>query len=446
MPSEKEFLVSSGSLVIKKQKGGSYLVKDLKQRIQGKGNEDLKELLVMCDGTRTEDDVVRELCRLYSEPEKEVGKKASKSIAFLRDLHFLGSSHEPLHTPVIVRDSDMEWPVDVAYLEVTNACNLKCVHCYKEAGVPRGEELGTEDWVSLIDELASLGVVSIAVTGGEPLLREDIFDILECIVDNVIGLNLFTNGTLLTEDTVSRLKDLNPEKVMVSVDGMKETHQKIRGENTYDRTLKGITRLINDGIPVRSNTVVHSENVGELSDIIQVLVDLGVREMVFDQFMEAGRGREHGNLIPALEMGEKVSQQCRAFEEKTPQRIELKFTSEMQNTESSYSFCGVGTSMLTVTAYGDVVLCPVLSSPEHTAGNLKDESLESLWMNSPVFDPFRQCTPENMVCGTCPHVTECRGGCKARVLHYYNKVCMPDPWMCATRGQPWPEQPVPQST
>jgi radical SAM protein with 4Fe4S-binding SPASM domain len=439
MTSEREYLVSSGSLIVKRQKGGKYLVKDLKKRIQGKANEDLKELLVLCDGTRTVGDVVRELCRVYSEPEKEVRKKASKSIDFLCDLHFLEGSDQPLHTPPIVKNSDMEWPIDIAYLEVTNTCNLNCVHCYKEAGMSHGGELDKKGWISVIDSLASLGVVSIAVTGGEPLLRKDIFDILEHIVDNAIGLNLFTNGILLSEDVVCRLEDITPEKVMVSVDGTRETHQKIRGENTYDKTVEGITRLVNHGIPVRSNTVVYTENVEELSDIIQTLIDLGVREMVFDRFMGAGRGREHENLIPPLEIGERVSQQCRTLEEKTPQRIELKFTSEMQNTESPYSFCGIGTSMVTITAQGDVVLCPVLSGPEYTAGNLGEEGLESLWKNSTVFEPFRQCTPENMVCGTCSHVLECRGGCKARVLHHYGTVCMPDPWMCATRGQPWPE-------
>ncbi|MBU7015210.1 MAG: radical SAM protein, partial [Theionarchaea archaeon] len=228
----------------------------------------------------------------------------------------------------------------------------------------------------------------------------------------------------------------------VSLDGTRELHQKIRGENTFDKTVEGITRLVNHGIPVRSNTVVYTENVGELSNVIQMLVDLGVREMIFDRFMGAGRGTEHEHLIPPLEMGEEVSQQCRTFEEKTPQRLELTFASEMQNTESPYSFCGVGTSMVTVTASGDVVLCPVLSSPEHTAGSLREESMEYLWMNSPIFEPFRQCTTESMTCGTCSHVQECRGGCKARVLQHYGTVCMPDPWMCATRGQPWPEQPV----
>lgn len=428
--------VTSGHLVIKKR-GDINLVKDVKTGVKGRANDDSRELLLLCDGTRTVEEIVEEVAAEYQESKKDIKKKVKKSLEFLEDLRFLSTVEEPVYTPLIIRDADMAWPLDIVYLEVTNKCNLHCVHCYKGAGDALPEELDTKDWFTLVDDLRELGVLTVAVTGGEPLLREDIFDILQYIHKNSLSIALFTNGTLITEEVIAALTPLDVERVVVSIDGTKETHEKIRGKNTFDKTVKSINQLIQHGFKVRSNTVIYTHNIHEIGNVIKMLLDYGVYEMIFDRFMDTGRGKDT-NLIPPLEMGAAVAEQCKNSEEKEPQRFELTFTSTVGEPDDYYSFCGIGTSMCTITANGNVVLCPVLSSPDYTAGNVKNASLKELWLNSEVFQPFRECTLDDIMCGTCPHKAECRGGCKARALQIYKKVCMPDPWMCSTRGQKWP--------
>lgn len=434
---EELYPVTSGKVVIKRR-GKTYFVKDTKTGVQGKANEDLRELLLFCDGTKTVKEVVEEISKNYEEPQEKVEKKVVKSIEFLEDLDFLDLVDNPSYAPVVIRDADLKWPLDVAYLEVTNTCNLRCIHCYKTAGSPLPEELTTEDWFSIIDQLKALGVFDIAITGGEPFMREDLFAILEYLVENTFSVNLFTNGTLLNQEQVKRLKEINVAKVVVSIDGTKKTHEKIRGKNTFDKTVESIALLTKNGFDVRSNTLIYTDNIQELEALIQLLLDLGVQEMIFDRFMEAGRGEQYRNLIPPLEVGRTVSHICSKFEKEGAQKVELGYTGDIGKPGISYSFCGIGTSMVTVKANGDVVVCPVLSGPECTAGNIKDTPLRELW-DSTIFQPFRECSLDDMVCKTCPHSTECRGGCKARVFQHYSKFCMPDPWMCAVRGQKWPE-------
>jgi len=438
MIDETLYPVTSGYVVIKRR-GESSFVKDVKKGIGGKANDDLRELLLLCDGTKSAKEIAEEVSKTYKEPEKDVKKKVMKSIGFLEDLHLLELADNPGYQPLHVRDTNLEWPLDVAYLEVTNTCNLACIHCYKKGGNPLSNELDTEEWISIIDELKELGILTVAVTGGEPFTREDIFDIVEYIARNAISVNILTNGTLITPDCIEKLKEINPEKIIVSIDGAtKETHERIRGEGTFDKTVESIALLTENGFKVRTNTVIYTGNVTEVEQLVRMLLGLGVQEMIFDRFMDTGRGGEYADLIPSFEIAKTISEQLSAFEKEAPQNLELKYTADIEELDLHYSFCGIGTSMVTIKANGDVVLCPVLSGPEFTAGNVKDTSLKELWLNSNIFQPFRECTLDDTVCKNCLYKSDCRGGCKARVFQYYNKVCMPDPWMCATRGQKWP--------
>jgi radical SAM protein with 4Fe4S-binding SPASM domain len=438
MINEDLYPVTSGHMTVKK-KGESHLIMDVRTGLHGEANEDLRDLLILCDGTRTVREILEELPKKYKEPKREVEIKAIKSIEFLVDLHFLDLTTTPHYFPIDIRDTDMEWPLNIIYVEMTTSCNLSCIHCYKKAGESLSQELGTLEWYSIIDELKGLGALLLAVTGGEPLMRKDIFSIMEYAADNNLGLLLFTNGTLITEESAQRLKDIGVEQVIVSIDGAtKETHEMIRGKNTFDKVVRNIQLLRENDINVRSNTVLFTHSIPELESVVQMLLELDVQEMVFDRFMSVGRGKEHERLIPPLEAGELVAAQFERFKKESPQKLELTFTSEIEKLSSPSSFCGIGTSACVITANGNVGLCPVLSGPEHTAGNVKDTSIRDLWLKSDIFQPFRTCGLDDMVCSTCGSKMECKGGCKARAIQYYGKACMPDPWMCATRGQKWP--------
>ncbi|MBU7029456.1 MAG: radical SAM protein [Theionarchaea archaeon] len=438
MINEEEYPVTSGNVIIKKVRD-FYRIIDVKTGTAGKANQDLRDLFVLCDGTRTVREILEELSKNYREPRPKVKEKVIKSIEFLEGLNFLSLNHTPQYTPLVIRESDMEWPLDIVYLEVTNTCNLDCIHCYKHAGPPLHNELSTDEWCSIIDHLKEIGVVELAVTGGEPLMRDDIFSILEHAARNAMWLKLFTNGTLINEETVQKLKEIGVEEIMVSIEGAtKETHELIRGKDTFEKVIKSISLLIENGMKVRSNTVLYTENIPELENLVQLLLDLKVQDMILDPLMKWGRGEDKDNLIPPMEIGKKVAELLKKSEIEGKKIFELKFTSDIQNQDPNFSFCGIGTSMCAITANGNVCLCPALYGPEFTAGNVKDASVRELWLESKIFQPFRTCKTDDMQCKTCPSKLDCRGGCKARVLQYYGKVCMPDPWMCVTQGQKWP--------
>ncbi|RLI16680.1 radical SAM/SPASM domain-containing protein, partial [Candidatus Bathyarchaeota archaeon] len=126
----------------------------------------------------------------------------------------------------------------------TDACNLHCKHCYQRADKPKPDELSTEDALRAVDIMADAGVAYIAFSGGEALVRPDFFKVAEVVREYEMGYSLATNGTLLTRENVKRLEESGCEFVQISLDGLRETHNRFRGIDCYDRVIEGIKNAV----------------------------------------------------------------------------------------------------------------------------------------------------------------------------------------------------------
>ena len=132
---------------------------------------------------------------------------------------------------------------DIAFIELTRACNLRCKHCLNNSGVAMNNQLSINELLTLVEKLSYAGVQEIRFTGGEPLLFKDIYKFIKLATENGIYVSLGTNGTLVTENVAKKLRQSGLKKVVVSIDGTKIQHNLIRGEGNFEKSMSGLNYL-----------------------------------------------------------------------------------------------------------------------------------------------------------------------------------------------------------
>ena len=173
-------------------------------------------------------------------------------------------------------------PTDISFI-VTSKCNLKCKYCdyWKQ---PIKKELTIKEWKNIILNLKRwLGSYHLSISGGEPLLFKDLFELIKFASENEILVSLITNGVLINENLASKIAKSGVYNVIFSLDGLKETNDSIRGEGSYDKTIFGINLLIKLKIPACLSlaTVISSRNLNELTSMVKYAKDSGLKFIYF---------------------------------------------------------------------------------------------------------------------------------------------------------------------
>jgi MoaA/NifB/PqqE/SkfB family radical SAM enzyme len=175
--------------------------------------------------------------------------------------------------------------------EVTRICNLRCKHCFNNSGVALKDELTSPEAMHVLRQLKAARVVSINFSGGEPLLRRDIFDLLETTAQEGLSAVLCTNGTLVDKETARRLRELGVI-VRISLDGAtRHVHDSLRGQGTFATTTKAIRSLVNAGVQTTIISVISELNVNQVPSILRYAMKLKVHSIGFSNFLPVGRGK-----------------------------------------------------------------------------------------------------------------------------------------------------------
>ena len=178
--------------------------------------------------------------------------------------------------------------------EITRNCNLSCLHCRAAATCgPYEGELATAKCFQILDQIAQVGSPIVILTGGEPLLRTDIFDIARYGTDKGLRMVMAPNGTLLTDKIAARLAEAGIQRISVSLDGAsKETHDQFRGvDGAFDGALKGIASAKTAGIEFQINTTITQHNLTEIPKIQELAVELGAVAHHIFLLVPTGRGK-----------------------------------------------------------------------------------------------------------------------------------------------------------
>lgn len=333
------------------------------------------------------------------------------------------------------------------FWELTEGCNLKCVHCRATAQPNRNsEELSTAEAFDIIDQIADSYDPILVLTGGEPLYRPDFFEIATYAVDKGIKVALATNGTLINEENARRIKDIGIRRVSISLDGStKETHDQFRGiEGAFDQALRGARYLQDAGVDVQFNTTISKHNVDEIEDILSLAIKQKAVALHLFMLVPVGCGIQiaDNQMLPAEQYEEvlswfyeqsrevplEIKATCaphyyRIIRQKAKERGE-QVTVQSHGMAAMTKGCLAGTGVFFLSHKGKVQPCGYLPVE---AGDVKKQTVQQIWDESPVFLKLRDQSQLEGKCGVCEYQNVCMG-CRARAYYETGNMMAEEPY------------------
>jgi AdoMet-dependent heme synthase len=327
--------------------------------------------------------------------------------------------------------------------EMTTACNLRCIHCHAAGGKPAADELKTDEAKRLLDQLAQVPEFRMmAFTGGEPLVRKDLFELLA--YSQALGFTntMATNATLIDDDVARRLRRFGLAIAAVSLDGFTaEQHDMVRGiPGSFEAALAGMRALRRAGIVLHVNITAMEYNVEQLADLMRLVDELGTGILLMYQLVPVGRGRDISQA--ALDEGAnerlirfmaEAQRSTRAIMEPVAgpqywpfllQRAGISSGPLLRLAETVFHGCSAGRGFVYIKPDGAVWPCPFI---EMSCGNVRETPFRHIWKRSPVFEDLRHReTRLKGRCGECEYRRLC-GGCRGRTWALTSDYLTEDP-------------------
>lgn len=312
----------------------------------------------------------------------------------------------------------------------TNACNLKCPHCYREAGVRSPRELTESEGRKLIEEIKRAGFRVLVFSGGEPLLRPDIFELISYARSLGLRPVCGTNGTLLTPQTVRKLRETGVAAVGISLDSIHpEKHDRFRGvDGAWRAAVEGMENCRAVGLPFQIHTTVFHWNYEEIEAITELAVEKGAKGHHVFFFVPTGRGKEGVETI-GPEQAESLL--VRLLKRQQSLSIEIKPTCAPQFLRIARQLridlpyqrgCLAGISYCIIGPEGDVYPCPYMGLK---VANVRQAPFDEIWTKNEVFLRLREQNYKGY-CGICDY-RRCCGGCRARAFEEKGDYLEADP-------------------
>lgn len=305
-------------------------------------------------------------------------------------------------------------------LEITLKCNMKCIHCGSSAGYTREQELSTDQWINVCDQLADLDCKQITLMGGEPLVRNDWYEIGQHARNRGMRLTIMTNGFLINKNVINQLKTLDPYAVAVSLDGATtQTHDSIRGiQGSFERCTQSLELLKDANLPTTVVTTVHKKNLNDLQQMRDFLLNKGIAWQV-------QLGNPLGRFPNSLALSPEEFYSVAMFIASIKNQYSIKelpitgahcmgyHSSVLPNLiVGSWKGCYAGMNVLGIQSNGGIKGC--LSLPdEFVEGNIKETDISEVWNNPNAFNYTRNFSKKDLknYCKECKHGVTCRGGC-----------------------------------
>ncbi len=290
-------------------------------------------------------------------------------------------------------------------LHVTNHCNLRCKHCVYTSGEWVMPDMTLQNVERLIPSFKKLGVEEVHITGGEPLVNKEFFEIAKCLHENGFGTRVQTNGILITPEIAQRLKEVGIEYVLISIDGLEKSHNSFRNnENSFKYAVNAVKICLEAGLYTRVNTVINKSNVQDLPELITYINELEPNQHSFFYLTPVGRGKNIKNLMLSLEewkniqnVIEKAARECNCISK-------IRLQNVLKNDENEE---GCREDNCLILANGDVFHCVFFMYSPYKLGNIYKDDLYDIWTKnikgiiketSKTNKLYKECHKEKQVC------------------------------------------------
>ena len=305
------------------------------------------------------------------------------------------------------------------FLELTLRCNERCIHCGSSCGDVQSEELTVPEYERLLREVREdlgTGGKMLCITGGEPLLRREFFEITEIAHSLGFSWGMTSNGTLITPEVAKDLARVGMKTISVSIDGLPETHDKFRRTpGGFDKAMRGIENLLDVGgwKALQVTTVVTHENISQLDELFTLFDKLDIDSWRVINIEPIGRAKQHPELLLTPEdyrtmfefirskrmAGQPVCYGCSHY-------LGDEYEREVRDW---YFLCTAGLYTASIMANGDITAClDIERRPEFIQGNIRRDRFSKVWLDR--FKVFRRDLSDTTeLCRGCPEAVYCRG-------------------------------------
>ncbi len=317
-------------------------------------------------------------------------------------------------------------------LELTYRCPLHCVFCYNPTDFARtGPELDTQDWLRVLREARALGAVQLGLSGGEPLARDDLEEIVAEAHRLGFYINLITSGVGLNETRIQALKAAGLDHIQLSFqDSSKQMNDFLSSTRTFELKSKVAALIKKYDYPMVLNVVLHRMNIDHVQEILEMADRMGA------EYVELANTQYYGwawhnleLLMPSREQVERAEEVTRRFRERTGRPMQIYFVvPDYFERRPKPCMKGLGSIFLTIAPDGLALPChaarmlPGLNFP-----NVRTSSIESIWFDSESFNHFRGDSWMKEPCRSCPEKTRDFGGCRCQAYLFTGDAANADP-------------------
>ncbi|MBU7016572.1 MAG: radical SAM protein [Theionarchaea archaeon] len=377
-------------------------------------------VLELCTGTNTVPEIIKTLCG-EAHSSDAVIKNIESIVKLLLENNIITMNKTPSKGRSI-KEIKLKYPLEAAQIEITNKCNLSCLHCFNNSGNPHPHELTTQEILSAIDALSRGGVHQITMTGGEPLLHPHIFNIIEHARKAPMSVDLFTNGTLITEDMVNQFKN-RIRRFNISLDSVDASiHDTFRGKKgALEKTLQAITLLKEAGFPMKFTISLSQLNKSTIKDVLRYFKENNLTEFTITPVRYSGRGKT--DITVSLEEYYQVSKEYLTYcKQEFPEGILKKHKKERDE-------CSIARRSMLIKSDGTIFSCPGCDRGP-AIGNVRDTDLETLWEHDGLLDKIRGITANtDTTCKMCAYLDFCVG-CVAGAYSFQETLRCCYPFLC----------------
>ncbi len=386
-----------------------------------KANSATIALLDLCTGTRSVDEIITCLCEQSGEPREALIRGVDTILTVLQEKGVITVEATRLEKDISRVKNVKNYFIESAQIEITNRCNLSCLHCINDSGEPYPDELTTEEVLSVIDDLSAVGVHRITISGGEPLLHPDLFTIVEHARKAPMTVDIFTNGTLMTEEHVKKFKELGVRRFAVSIDSLdEEVHDRLRGKKgALRKTLGAVNLLLKNGFWVRPSISVTQLNKS-IVDILKYFKEKNLTDYQVGAVQFSGRGLE-GITVSPEEYYQVLAEGYTYLKKEFPEGIR-----EIHEREGG---CGIAYDRIGIKADGTVLPCPGCHE-DMGVGKVRTCDLEEIWEKKETEMLRNMRVEDDQMCSGCRYLAFC-GGCVANAFILERKLQCYNPYNCA---------------
>ncbi|MCB9753371.1 MAG: DUF4147 domain-containing protein [Myxococcales bacterium] len=316
----------------------------------------------------------------------------------------------------------------IAVWELTLACDQRCLHCGPRAGKARARELDTARCLEVVAQLAAIGVSEVSLIGGEAYLRDDCPAIVRAIRAHGMTCILTTGGYNLTQARAEALAAAGVQSVSISIDGLQETHDRLRGRaRSWARAFAAMRRLRALGVQVAVNTQINAWTKDELLPLLELVAAAGAHAWQVQITVAHGNAADHPELLlqpymipEVFETLERALARCRELGVLLYPGNSVGYFGPLEHplrrpfdVEGHYRGCAAGRATLGIESDGRLKGCPSLDGAVNGAGSLAEHDLEDLWSSAPALRFFRARGRDSLwgYCARCYYADTCKAGC-----------------------------------